>query len=256
MKGDILTCVDGKWATTYSCRYGCDDTTATCTTTPSDPTAPQSPGSIPAGQSGCSFTMDSKATPIIACQNGGICAPIGGKVNTSVTPNTYENGFCVDTQNKCPLCGTGYQPDFNTGKCSSISDSHATEVPFSTIISCAPDEGCTPGVGCSNGSPDQTPPLSLCNGTCDTALGPLPTDIPGLLTKVFSIALAIAGVLALGLIIASGYRLMMSQGNPEQVKGAREQLTAAIVGLLFIIFSLVILQIIGANILGIPGFGK
>ena len=48
---------------------------------------------------------------------------------------------------------------------------------------------------------------------------------------------------------------MISQGNPEQVKGAREQLTAAIIGLLFIIFSLVILQVIGFNILRIPGFG-
>jgi len=75
------------------------------------------------------------------------------------------------------------------------------------------------------------------------------------LTTVFSIALSIAGVVALGLIIFSGYRLMISQGNPEQVKNAREQLTAAIIGLLFIIFSLVILQIIGFNILKIPGFG-
>ena len=75
------------------------------------------------------------------------------------------------------------------------------------------------------------------------------------MTTVFSIALSIAGVVALGLIIFSGYRLMISQGNPEQVKNAREQLTAAIIGLLFIIFSLVILQIIGFNILKIPGFG-
>jgi hypothetical protein len=98
--------------------------------------------------------------------------------------------------------------------------------------------------------------LSTCpNGICHTALGDLPTNLSALLTKVFSIALSIAGVVALGLIIASGYRLMISQGNPEQVKGAREQLTAAIVGLLFIIFSLVILQVIGVNILNIPGFG-
>jgi hypothetical protein len=67
--------------------------------------------------------------------------------------------------------------------------------------------------------------------------------------------LSIAGIVALGLIIFSGYRLMISQGNPEQVKNAREQLTAAIIGLLFIIFSLVILRIIGFNILNIPGFG-
>jgi hypothetical protein len=251
--------------TTWQCQTGysevgyCDNGSLCCnpnstTTTNTNPSPIPTPtGSIPVGQSGCSFNT-SNNTPIIACKNGGVCAPIGGNIDTSVTPNVYRNGFCVDTQNKCPICGAGYQPDYQTGKCSSISDSHATEVPFPTIISCAPDEGCVPGVGCSNGSKDQTPPLSLCKGTCDTALGPLPTDLPGLLTRVFSIVLSIAGVVALGLIIASGYRIMISQGNPEQIKNAREQLTAAIIGLLFIIFSLVILQIIGANILNIPGF--
>jgi hypothetical protein len=229
--------------------------TATCPNGTKNAGGSTSTGSIPVGQSGCSFQLDSKRTPLITCQNGGLCAPIGGNVNTSVTPNTYEHGFCVDTQNKCPVCPSGYQPNFNSGKCSSIEDSHAPEVAAGTPISCAQDEGCTPGIGCSNGSKDQTPPLSLCKGTCDTALGPLPTDLPGLLTRIFSIALSIAGIAALGLIIASGYRLMVSQGNPEQVKGAREQLTAAIIGLLFIIFSLVILQIIGVNILKIPGFG-
>jgi hypothetical protein len=48
----------------------------------------------------------------------------------------------------------------------------------------------------------------------------------------------------------------MSQGNPDQIKDAREQLTAAIIGLLFVVFSLVILQIIGVNILNLPGFSK
>jgi uncharacterized membrane protein YqhA len=71
-----------------------------------------------------------------------------------------------------------------------------------------------------------------------------------------AIALSLAGIITVVLIIFSGYRLMISQGNPETIKEAREQLTAAIVGLLFLIFSLVILQIIGVNILGIPGFSK
>jgi hypothetical protein len=47
---------------------------------------------------------------------------------------------------------------------------------------------------------------------------------------------------------------MVSRGNPEQVQQAREQFTAAIVGLMFIIFSLVILQSIGFDILQLPGF--
>ena len=46
----------------------------------------------------------------------------------------------------------------------------------------------------------------------------------------------------------------MSRGNPDKVNDAKEQLTAAIVGLLFIIFSLVFLEFIGLDILGIPNF--
>jgi hypothetical protein len=139
----------------------------------------------------------------------------------------------------CMTCIPGSEPDYYyPGKCLDTSTEKLSDP-----------------VACSTTAPVQ--PISLCqNGTsCPTALGDLPTALPDLLTKIFSIALSLAGIIALGLIITAGYRLMLSQGNPEQVKGAREQLTAAIIGLLFIIFSLVILQVIGVNILSIPGFG-
>lgn len=82
----------------------------------------------------------------------------------------------------------------------------------------------------------------------------IPTDAAGLISKLLQITLAISGVVALIFIIVSGYRFMLSQGNPEAVQEARESLTSAIVGLLFIIFALVILQLITVNILHIPGF--
>lgn len=63
--------------------------------------------------------------------------------------------------------------------------------------------------------------------------------------------MGISGGIAILLIIISGYRIMISRGNPESTQNAKEQLTAAIVGLLFVIFSIVILQVIGYNILGI-----
>jgi len=74
------------------------------------------------------------------------------------------------------------------------------------------------------------------------------------ISSLFRLLLGVSGGIAIILIIISGYRLMTSQGNPEQVQGAREMLTSAIVGLLFIIFSFVILQIIGVSILQIPNF--
>jgi hypothetical protein len=210
---------------------------------------------VPIGQYGCSFKNDSASTPVIPCATGSACKSVPPYSTFNSSTNTTENGYCQDARNQCAICDTTkYQYNFYTGKCDSNASGQASVDP--TITACPSGQSCSYGYGCGTGNPPAPQPLSVCqNGTCKTALGPLPTDLPSLLTRVFSIALSIAGVVALGLIIASGYRLMISQGNPEQVKGAREQLTAAIIGLLFIIFSLIILQIIGFNILKIPGFG-
>jgi hypothetical protein len=89
---------------------------------------------------------------------------------------------------------------------------------------------------------------------CTTAIGNIQTSAQGFVQAIMDLVLSIVGGIAVLLIIISGYRLMVSQGNPEGIKNAKDQLTAAIIGLLFVIFSLVILQIIGYNILGLPGF--
>lgn len=90
--------------------------------------------------------------------------------------------------------------------------------------------------------------------TVDTAIGSIQTDPVLLVKQLFGILLSLAGGIALLLIIYSGYQIMVSQGNPEKLQQARETLTSAIVGLVFLIFSLVILQIIGVDILRIPGW--
>ena len=92
--------------------------------------------------------------------------------------------------------------------------------------------------------------------TVNTALGPISTSPGGLVGSIMAILLSLAGGVAILLIIAAGYQLVTSQGNPEKVKAARERLTSAIVGLLFIIFSVALLQIIGISILHIPGLSK
>ncbi len=113
-------------------------------------------------------------------------------------------------------------------------------------------------------TPSNTPPSPPCaqpdkSGNClsvDTALGNISTQPTQFVNSLFRILLGFAGGVAVLLIIAAGYEMMTSQGNPEKVKGARERLTAAIVGLVFIIFSVAILQIIGVDILQIPGFSR
>jgi hypothetical protein len=88
-----------------------------------------------------------------------------------------------------------------------------------------------------------------------TAVGIIPTKANDFTRWILGFALSIAGGIVVLVIIIAGYKLMTSQGDPEKVKNAREQLSAAIVGLLFIIFSLVILEFITRDVLGLPGFG-
>ncbi len=90
----------------------------------------------------------------------------------------------------------------------------------------------------------------------DTAIGPISTEPQGFVRSIFTLVLGLSGGIALILIIIAGYKMMSSGGNPEATKAATEQLTSAVIGLLFIIFSFVILQIIGVDILKIPGFSK
>lgn len=89
---------------------------------------------------------------------------------------------------------------------------------------------------------------------CETAIGDINTNPQEFVKRIFSLVLGLAGGIALILIMVSGYKFMASRGDPEAVKAATEQLTSAVIGLLFIIFSFVILQIIGVDILRIPGF--
>lgn len=106
------------------------------------------------------------------------------------------------------------------------------------------------------GNPEYIDP-NFTNRKCvevQTGIGPISTDPQEFVKSVFKIVLGMAGGIALILIMLSGYKFMASQGNPEAVKAAQEQLTSAVVGLLFIIFSFVILQVIGVDLLKIPGF--
>lgn len=91
--------------------------------------------------------------------------------------------------------------------------------------------------------------------TCKTAIGTISTDPEKFITRMLSVILGLAGGIFLLFLIINGYRVMASRGDPERLKEARESITSAAVGLLFIIFSLFILELIARDILKIPGIG-
>jgi hypothetical protein len=94
------------------------------------------------------------------------------------------------------------------------------------------------------------------NGGCDvvgSSIGQLNTQPGPFIIRMLNILLGAGGGIAAILIMRAGYQLMSSQGNPEGIQKGREQLIAAIVGLLFLIFSFVLFQTIAVDILKVPG---
>ncbi len=119
------------------------------------------------------------------------------------------------------------------------------------------------GYGCSltnPGKPVDVPwkiSFADCGGTegIKTAIGCVPTgDLEPFLTFLLRFALGISGGVVLLMVLSIGYTLITSQGNPEKIKGIQENVTALITGLILIFFSMVLLQAIGADILGLAPF--
>lgn len=68
--------------------------------------------------------------------------------------------------------------------------------------------------------------------------------------------LALGAVAAFLYIIYAGYTFVVSRGDKEKVGHAREILISAVTGLIFLVLSITILEIIGVDILHIPGFDR
>lgn len=92
-------------------------------------------------------------------------------------------------------------------------------------------------------------------GTLYTAVGCIQTDEQGLAADLIRLLLGLAGGVALLSILAGAFIFSTSQGESNRVKQAKELITAAVSGLLFIIFVVIILDFIGVKILQIPGLG-
>lgn len=88
----------------------------------------------------------------------------------------------------------------------------------------------------------------------ETAIGCVPTEPTQFILAVSKLATGMGGGIALLLMIVGAFKMMTSAGNPDAVKAGSEQITSAVIGLLFIIFAVLLLQVIGVDILALPGF--
>lgn len=88
-----------------------------------------------------------------------------------------------------------------------------------------------------------------------TAVGCIPREPEKIVNSLLRLGLGMGGGFALIIILVSGFVLSVSQGEPKRIEDAKQWLTSALVGMLFIIFSVTLLHFIGYSIFKIPGFG-
>ncbi len=126
-----------------------------------------------------------------------------------------------------------------------------------TILTCTGNQ-CTSAQGttCTPGSNSSTTTPADPNAQgVETAIGCVPTDPATLIQKLLTFALGAAGGIALLLMAFGAIEMITSGGNAEQLKAGQGRFTSAIIGLLFVVFSVLLLKVIGVDILQIPGFG-
>ncbi len=84
-----------------------------------------------------------------------------------------------------------------------------------------------------------------------TALGPIGTGPKALVNDILKIGVNAAGGIAFLLMLYGGFLFLTSGGDENKLHEATEVITSAIAGLLVIIFSVFLLQLIGKDILQI-----
>lgn len=119
---------------------------------------------------------------------------------------------------------------------------------------------------CNQAAPEDRDSCRACiNGSNDlknpeteglwTAFGCVKTSKEGIVVSFIRIGLGISGGFVLLSILYGAFLITTSSGDIKRVQEGQEMVTSAVMGLLFVIFSIIILRFIGVSLLQIPGFG-
>lgn len=111
------------------------------------------------------------------------------------------------------------------------------------------DSNCTVVGPCVNEDDGSVPPDCKTADSSKTRL-----DVTKTATRVamaiIDILMRVGGMVAFGFIVYSGFRFVMSAGNPDQEKAARETAINALIGMVITIFAVAIVSYIGRRLAG------
>jgi len=103
-------------------------------------------------------------------------------------------------------------------------------------------------------SNDQSP---YCNGKIEdgvfTPFGCIKTNQTEAVSGILKVAVSLGGGIALLLMLYGVFTISISAGEPNKVTLGKDIIVSAISGLIFMLFSVIILNFIGIKILALPG---
>lgn len=258
----------------------CPGTQVCCNATATNPSCSSVGGTCISESSFCSGTVNSNASGCSISQKCCIpsavvvtCASLSGyKCAASCTTPRDDATGCGTAQHCCPNSELPYC-DLGVNQCQTltcqtgsafVASNCATGTlccPKSTSKTCAQLSGECNMINCT-----RSMVASDCSDCCvgegepspyqyNKYVGPTITNLAGLLSPIIRILFYAGLTLGGAFIIYAGYLLMTSEGDPQKTKEGQEQLTAAILGTLFIVLALYILRVIIGLVTGSsPGF--
>ena len=155
-----------------------------------------------------------------------------------ITPSSSFAATCSSLGGHCVFTRTCvYGGPLNSSDCTLIA------------FKCCPNQAGNPnqtGLTCTN---------SNNNKGINTALGCISTNVDsgGFVGSFLSLAIGLGGGIALLLILYGTFIVTTSAGIPDKLNQGKEIISSAVSGLIFIILSIVLLNLIGVKILAIPG---
>lgn len=192
---------------------------------------------------------------------GAICADAAGPTTAccsgyTCTVENEAQSICV-ANSSLPAAAPTAAPGSCQYKCVDVAS--CTGIVPNSYGSCSSDGSrlCCYDSLLGGGNPtSKSDILTTCPNSKDqgiqTAIGCIPiTSQEGLVGFFLRWAIGVGGGIAFLLILYAGFQIMTSQGDPNRLKAGQELLTAAISGLIMLIFSIFILRVIGIDILGI-----
>lgn len=182
---------------------------------------------------------------------------IKGTATTSLPARQNSGSFGTVILNLDPHLDEGnYTAKVYDGNNQFVCSKDFTVGPRTAGAPTAPIPAATPctGPNCSSGGGEPCDKNDPRGPNIKTAIGCIHTNPAEFVKDFLTFIVTISGGLAFLMMLLGAFGMLTSAGNPEALNAGRERLTSAIIGLLFVIFAILLMQIIGVGILHIPGF--